>query len=168
MVGSVVFALTIAKKRKATSAAVRSRRGGKFILSGCTDVVRSHDDHPKTITTTPAAREFGLQQPGGVGGNLRSAAKFGQGFGKSRVGRAVSLDCSGDNFEVGQSLLLVFTDGGPIPLDFERGKIEEEHADREDFPGGFFADKTHQDVMWFAAHRRFGVGGVANVDRQKR
>jgi len=53
---------------------------------------------------------------------------------------------------------------GGVPLRFEGGEIEQQEAEREQFPFGIFADKTHSDL---ADGCGGGVRGVAEFHRQE-
>src|SRR5262249_19426770 len=85
-----------------------------------------------------------------------------------RVSGAIGFDGRGDGLKIGERLLFVAADGGLVPFNFKGRKIKKEHADRDDFPGGVFADEAHEDAMRVPASRRVGIGSVAYVDGEQR
>ena len=119
MVCGVIFAPGVAEEGKAAGAAIHSGCGGQFILSGSAKIAGAHDDHAVAIAIALAADQLGVEQCSRVGRDFCAVAKFGQRFGKARVGFAIRFDGGGDGFQVAQRLLLVATDCGLIPFDLE-------------------------------------------------
>ena len=67
--------------------------------------------------------EFGRKESRGIGRSFGRAGEFGKRVRQAGISLAISLDGGGNDFDVGESVLLVGADGGPVPFDFEGRKI---------------------------------------------
>ena len=167
MVAGVELAGGIAEEGEATCSGVDGGGGGELILRGSADIVGADDDHAEVIAVVASRGEVVVKKPCGVRGSFWPRSKLGERFGQARVSFAIGFHGRCDGFHVREGVTFITADRGLIPFDFERWKIEKQHAERKNFPGRVFADHAHEDVVRFAAAGSCRVRSVADVDGQE-
>src|SRR5438128_7947603 len=129
VVGCMELALGVAKEGQLARAAVRRRSCGEFVLCGSAQIICADDDHAKYIALTFTGNQVGFEQARCVGRCFQPLSQLSQGFWKARIRLAVRLDRYCNRLKAGKSIAFVVADCGSVPLDFERWKIQKQHAE---------------------------------------